>query len=560
LFNVDPQFQPTRRDLFAALFAAPVAAAVGCGANSHPPLQGEFVGPASEWGHRLRDEPAPTPAAEPAREVGVLIVGSGIAGLAAARRLRQAGFDDFLVCELETRAGGTSASGQSRVTAYPWGAHYLPVPQASNEALVSLLEEMQVIVGRDDSNEPIVAEQFLCRAPQERLFMNGAWHSELDPLADATPAERAEADEFAAEVDRWAGWQDREGRRAFTLPLARGSDDPQPRELDALTMGEWFERRGWKSPRLRWLIDYGCRDDYGLTIDQTSAWAGLFYAASRKRDRGAASQPLMTWPAGNGRIVEHLLQRAADRVRLETLVRVISPRPSSPEPACDVVVQDTRTGALESWRAKRVIFAAPQFVARRVVRGYDEARGADVDQFQYGSWLVANLHLRERPIERHAPLAWDNVLYDSPSLGYVAATHQEGSDYGPTVWTYYLPFCGEDPRQDRRQLDELSWERAAEFVLKDLEQAHPDLRPRVERLDVMRWGHAMIRPVPGFITGGARRRASEPWQGVHFAHTDLSGVALLEEAFFHGERAAKEVLEQLADRAAGGRNDPHFPG
>jgi len=29
---------------------------------------------------------------------------------------------------------------------------------------------------------------------------------------------------------------------------------------------------------------------------------------------------------------------------------------------------------------------------------------------------------------------------------------------------------------------------------------------------------------------------------VHFAGTDLSGVALLEEAFFHGVRAAEEIL------------------
>jgi len=29
---------------------------------------------------------------------------------------------------------------------------------------------------------------------------------------------------------------------------------------------------------------------------------------------------------------------------------------------------------------------------------------------------------------------------------------------------------------------------------------------------------------------------------IHFAHTDLSGVPLFEEAFYHGIRAAEEVL------------------
>jgi hypothetical protein len=58
----------------------------------------------------------------------------------------------------------------------------------------------------------------------------------------------------------------------------------------------------------------------------------------------------------------------------------------------------------------------------------------------------------------------------------------------------------------------------------------------------MRWGHAMIRPRPDFIHGGARAAAQRPFRSVHFAHTDLSGLALFEEAFDHGLRAAEEVL------------------
>jgi hypothetical protein len=75
--------------------------------------------------------------------------------------------------------------------------------------------------------------------------------------------------------------------------------------------------------------------------------------------------------------------------------------------------------------------------------------------------------------------------------------------------------------------------------------AHPDLRPLGQRLDIMRWGHAMVRPRPGFIWGTARRRAAEPLRGIHFAHCDLSGLALFEEAFHHGLRAAEEVLVGL---------------
>ena len=82
----------------------------------------------------------------------------------------------------------------------------------------------------------------------------------------------------------------------------------------------------------------------------------------------------------------------------------------------------------------------------------------------------------------------------------------------------------------------------AEVALTDLTMAHPDIRNLTSRLDVMRWGHAMVRPRPGFVWGGDRARAARPFRGVHFAGADLSGVPLFEEAFYHGVRAAEEVL------------------
>jgi hypothetical protein len=142
-------------------------------------------------------------------------------------------------------------------------------------------------------------------------------------------------------------------------------------------------------------------------------------------------------------------------------------------------------------------------------------------------------------------MCWDNVLYDSPSFGYVAATHQLQRDSGPTILTYYYALCDENPRRARGRLSQVDWEGWAEITLSDLERAHPDLRYLVKRLDVMKWGHAMIRPRPDFIWNWRRRQALRPQSGVHFAHSDLSGMPLFEEAFFHGLRAAEEILAEL---------------
>src|SRR5262249_30995102 len=148
----------------------------------------------------------------------------------------------------------------------------------------------------------------------------------------------------------------------------------------------------------------------------------------------------------------------------------------------------------------------------------------------------------DRPKSRGFPLAWDNVLYESPSLGYVVATHQRGLDHGPTVFTYYYPLCDANPRDARAHLLRLDWQAGADIGLTRLRRAHPEIRTLTERLDVMRWGHAMIRPRPGFLWGGARAAAVQPYRDIHFATADLSGVGLFEEAFYHGVRAAEEVL------------------
>ncbi|MGE9665511.1 hypothetical protein ACQPWO_33530, partial [Escherichia coli] len=83
-------------------------------------------------------------------------------------------------------------------------------------------------------------------------------------------------------------------------------DDAEVAALDRLSMADWMRARGLDSQRLRWLVDYSCRDDYGMTVEQTSAWAGLFYFASRMSAPGAEAQSLITWPEGNGRLVAHL--------------------------------------------------------------------------------------------------------------------------------------------------------------------------------------------------------------------------------------------------------------
>lgn len=534
-----------RRELLTSFLGLPLALSSGCGSFGHSlPPHGEFVGPSVDVGHRLRDGFRPQPTADQMTDVDVVIVGGGIAGLAAARKLARTDLS-FVVLELESAVGGTSIGGQSDVVAYPWGAHYVPVPLPHNTDLIELLDEVGVVESTADDGEPVIAEQFLCRDPHERLFIDGSWQSGLLP-PPITEQDKFAYQTFHQAVNDWVTWRDSSGRRAFTLPISHCSDDAEALGLDRLSMAEWMRQQGIESPRLRWYIDLCCRDDYGLTVDQTSAWAGLFYFASRVKEAGKESQPFITWPEGNARLVRHLEQLVTSHIRSGFAVTSIGSA-SSDTQRTQVVAFRSSDDEVVGWQARKVIFAAPPFLAPHLIAGYRDAGPQAVSDLTFGSWMVANLHLSDRPAEsgKGFPLSWDNVLYDSPSLGYICATHQQLVDYGPTVFSYYYPLCDENPATSRQRLLSLAWEEWAEVAISDIERAHPEIRSLCQRLDIMRWGHAMIRPTPGLISGGALEECRRPLGNVHFAHSALSGIALFEEAFDHGNRAAAEVISDL---------------
>ncbi|QDU99069.1 flavin monoamine oxidase family protein [Lignipirellula cremea] len=548
----------TRRNLLQAFLGAPLAlAAEGCrpGQATREPLAtppGKLIG-ASEWlGHLLRDrqgldltlqfEETRDDVEEPER-FSTVIIGGGVAGLSAARRLLRDGVEDFLLLELESRVGGTAQGGSSQYGSFPWGAHYVPAPTRANPALIELLAELKVFDGVDEQGDPVVAEQYCCRYPQERVFYRGKWYDGLYLTVGASPGDLEQLQAFRDRVDGWIAWRDSQGRRAFTIPMAQASDDPEVLALDRMSMSEWLAQQGLDSSRLVWLVDNACRDDYGLTVAQTSAWAGLFYFAARTEEPGRESRPFITWPEGNGRIVHHLMRRCYAQIATGWAVADISPGEEG-EPI-QVLATRGGGGAMRRLLADKVIFAAPQFLAPFLIRPYRQQPPPHVAAFSYGAWAVVNLAVEAPWDDDESDLAWDNVLYESPSLGYIASGFQQGRDFGPMMLTYYYPLCEDDPRDARRRLLSVDREGWAEIALADLEVAHPRLRSRTLNIDVMRWGHAMIQPRPGFITSEHRQAAAAPYRGVHFAHSDLSGLPLFEEAFYRGTLAAEAVLEQL---------------
>lgn len=112
------------------------------------------------------------------------------------------------------------------------------------------------------------------------------------------------------------------------------------------------------------------------------------------------------------------------------------------------------------------------------------------------------------------------MAYGAAGLGYVDAMHQSlRQGGGATVLTSYLAL----PTDQRAALLQAPAQTWAE---------------RVQRIDLARHGHAMAMPRPGVRSSTALAALRAGRGRARYAHGDLAGYSVFEEAFTLGHQAA----------------------
>lgn len=499
-----------------------------------------FSGANAKNGHLLRSYEFPN--SSETLFIDTIIVGGGVAGLSAARWLHKNNKKDFLLFEMDQKFGGNAMSGKNDVSAYPYGAHYLPLPDITNKNLLDFLFEYEIITGYNNQNEPTYNEYYLCTQPHERFFYKGIWMDEMPPKEGLSKNDFESYQKFNALISDFKNATGNDHKPAFSIPLDTCSNDVLFTSLDDTDIISFLKSKGYNSDFLFWYLDYCCKDDFGTTAHKTSAWAAIHYFASRKGiAANAKAHELLTWPEGNSFLIKKLGSNIKEYIKTNCLVYQIN---GNEKNGYQCLVYDVINKKSMAYNCNQLIMATPQFINKKILKIPCDINW---DEFTYYPWLVANITItNQQLLKGRNAIAWDNVLYNSKSLGYVNATHQHVNTHQKkTVITYYYNFSEEEAKKERQKIfdkDEVYWKN---FIVNDLKKAHPTIEEIIESIDLWIWGHGMISPQVGFKNSVARNLLDKGFKNLHFVNSDVSGISIFEEAFHQGIRGAKKVLNNI---------------
>ncbi|MCB1178353.1 MAG: NAD(P)/FAD-dependent oxidoreductase [Leptospiraceae bacterium] len=499
-------------------------------------IEGKIHGADFNTGHLLRK--ALTNKPEIFEEIETLIIGGGMSGLSAGWWFSKNNYNSYKILEMENKPGGNSKGGENEISKFPWGAHYIPLPGINAKYVKELFEEFGIITGYKNE-KPIYNDFYICSDPNERLYFQGRWHDGLIPNYGISEEDHEQYKSFFSHIKDLKNKKGNDSKIIFSIPMELSSQDSNYLKLDTISMFDYLNSNKWTSEYLHWYINYCCRDDYGASYKDVSAWAGLHYFCSRTGEGvNVEKGDVITWPEGNEWIVEKLKEKNINNLVTNQLVYKIKPIKNE---KFLVNVYDIKKDKVTQYITNHIIYSAPRFTAKYTIEGYSKKH-----QLEYNPWLVANISLNNLPEGKGVPLSWDNVSYYSDSLGYIFANHQDLTyNRNKGVITYYLPLDSKAGKDIRKEIIKYRSEDWKKIVLDDLERLHPGISKDIIKIDFWVWGHGMISPGINYLWSKEREKMLESFNGIEFAHSDMSGISVFEEAQFRGCEAAKKILRKV---------------
>jgi protoporphyrinogen/coproporphyrinogen III oxidase len=441
----------------------------------------------------------------------VVVVGGGIAGLAAAWRLRER---DVLLLEAKDRLGGRLWSDRRGAYWLNYGAHLFPGPGSlvnslARDCALSLVPVTGGMMGM------ALGSTVLTRGPVEsypfRLPL-----SVRDRAAFAAAGLR-----LRRAVARY--------RRLTALKPGETAEDVRSRTLAFEDQRTFEEFLGPLPPAVEAIFSCAA---HRATADLSELSAGCGIRLFALVWSGKGSLIARNLSGGAGQLPAALGQRLGSRVR--TGCRVTGLHTTS-----DGIVVEHETGAV---RARHVIVAAQAPFAAALVERVDSGAASALSKLTYGAFLVVAVETNERGV-----MPWDGTYaIATPGRAFdmfvnPAQAFRDGGVREPGG--SLMLFAG------ARAAAALSQEADAVIIdrfLADLHGLYPQSRAVIADATVRRWqlGNVFARPgrhrLQAALEGGLGRH-----RNVHLAGDYFAELGTIEAAARSGQLAAERVDAEL---------------
>ncbi|MFF3001987.1 protoporphyrinogen/coproporphyrinogen oxidase [Kitasatospora sp. NPDC057940] len=458
--------------------------------------------------------------AEKDREDRVIVVGSGIAGAAAAFRLRQAGRDVTLF-EKEDHVGGRMSTREVPVGDVRYrvdrGASWLSRNYAP---MIRLLEDAGLAAHMlPCSDELAVLREGrvhrLSLVQASGLLRTGllGWRAKfkaLNLLRDLAAARRR------------LRWEDMSGAAGIDGESAR---DHALRRLDR--------------ELLDYLVEPLCSTQFLVPAEEVAA-VGAF--CIMWGTFGAAS---FTFDGGVGRLPGHLFDTPVMRApgtRVELGAHVTEVRRDGDGDGDGVAVVWERDGEVRTERARACVVAVPAPAAARIVTTLDDDQRRYLDGVRYTSDVHVTFGLRRPPAETALGVAVPRR--EHPDLCVALYEHNLGPGRAPAGRGLVSLIFRHHWNAARMALDD-------DTVIADARAAVGEVMPGLaahiddhrEMAVVQRWENAVLaRPAGGYRDLAAFTASLDPTSPVQLAG-DHFAYSTTNSALATGERAARRVLD-----------------